>query len=75
MILSSAEFSKLTLSKNSLRFTIKVANSLHSDQTRHFVGPDLDPNCLHRLSADDTGGQRVNCEAAYSSRILIKDDI
>ena len=23
------------------------------DQDRHFVGPDLGPNCLHRLSADD----------------------
>ena len=24
------------------------------DQARHFVGPDLDPNCLQRLSADYT---------------------
>ena len=23
------------------------------------VGPDLDPNCLQRLSADDTSRQRV----------------
>ena len=23
------------------------ANSLDPDQARHFVGPDLDPNCLH----------------------------
>ena len=41
--------------KNSLRITIRVANSLDPDQARHFVGPDLDPNCLQRLSADDTG--------------------
>ena len=24
------------------------------DQARHFVGSDLGPNCLQRLSADDT---------------------
>ena len=28
-----------------------VSNSLDPDQARHFVGPDLDPNCLQRLSA------------------------
>ena len=26
--------------------SIKVASSLDSDQDRHNVGPDLDPNCL-----------------------------
>ena len=31
---------------------IRVANSLNSDQARHFVGPDLDPNSLQRLLAD-----------------------
>ena len=35
-----------------------MSNSLNPDQARHFVGPDLGPNCLHRLSEDDT--QRVN---------------
>ena len=30
-----------------------MSNSLEQDQARHFVGPDLDPNCLQRLSADD----------------------
>ena len=75
MILSSADFLKLTLSKNSFRITFRVSNSLHPDQARHFVGPYLESNCLQRLSADDTGGHRVNCEAAYSSRILIKVDI
>ena len=24
------------------------------DQAGHFVGPDHGPNCLHKLSADDT---------------------
>ena len=46
-------FSKLTFSKNSFRNTISVSNSLDPDQARHSVGPDLDPNCLQRLSADN----------------------
>ena len=33
---------------------IKVPNSFDPDRARHHVGPDLDPNCLQRLSADDT---------------------
>ena len=33
--------------------TIRVSNSLDLDQTRHFIGPDLGPNCLQRLSADN----------------------
>ena len=33
-----------------------MSNSLDLDQARHFVGPDLGPNCLQRLSADDTLG-------------------
>ena len=32
--------------------TIRVSNSLDPDQDRHFVGPDLSPNCLQMLSAD-----------------------
>ena len=30
-----------------------MSNNLDPDQDRHFVGPDLDPNCLQRLSADN----------------------
>ena len=37
-----------------------VSNNLDPDQARHFVGPDLGPNCLQRLSADNTSKQRVN---------------
>ena len=33
--------------------TIRVSNSLDPDQARHFVRPDLGPNCLQRLSADN----------------------
>ena len=28
-------------------------------QEYHLVGPDLGPNCLQRLSADDTGWEKV----------------
>ena len=30
-----------------------MSNSLDPDQAQCFVGPDLGPNCLQRLSADD----------------------
>ena len=53
-LLSSAGFfQKLTFSKNSFRNTIRVANGFDPDQDRRSVGPDLDPNCLQRLSADE----------------------
>ena len=53
--LSSADFfSKSTFSKYSFRNTIRVSNSLNSDQARQFFGPELGPNCLQRLSADDS---------------------
>ena len=53
---SSADFfSKSTISKNSFRnIIIRVANSLAPDQARRFVGPDLGPGCLQKLSADFT---------------------
>ena len=52
--LSSADFfAKSTFLKNSFRNTIRVSNSSNPDQ----VGPDLGPNCLQRLSADDTSRQ------------------
>ena len=33
------------------RKILSGSNSLDPDQARRFVGPDLDPNCLQRLSA------------------------
>ena len=36
-----------------------MSNSLDPDQARRFVGPDLGPNCLPRLSAEVTSRQRV----------------
>ena len=37
-----------------------MSNILDPDQAQHFIGPDPGPNCLQRLSADDTGRLRVN---------------
>ena len=39
---------------------MRVSNSLDLAQARHFVGPELGPNCLQTLSADDTSWQRIN---------------
>ena len=44
--LSLADFQKI------LRNTNRMSNSLDPDQTGLSVGPDLDPCCLKRLSAD-----------------------
>ena len=47
-------FSKSTFLKNYFGNTIRVSNGLDPDQDQHSVGPDLGPNCLQWLSADDT---------------------
>ena len=36
------------------KYTIRVSNSLDPDQTQQNFGPDLGPNSLQKLSADDT---------------------
>ena len=40
-------------SKTSFRNTIRVSNNLDPGQARRFVAPDLNPNCVQMLSADD----------------------
>ena len=46
-------------SKNSFRNTISVSNRLDPDQVLHFVGSDLGPNCLQKLSAEDTSRYKM----------------
>ena len=66
LFLSSAVFcSKLTFSKNSFRNTIRVSNSLDTDQDQHFVCPDLGPNCLQSLSADDKNYRKQGKSYGY----------
>ena len=47
-------FFKINFLKISIRNMIRVSSSLDTDQARQKVGPDLGPNCLHKLSAEDT---------------------
>ena len=47
-----------------------MSNRLDPDQARHFVGPDLGPNCLQKLSADDNSRKRVNNVSACSYVII-----
>ena len=46
---------------------ISVSNSLDPYQARHFVGPDLVPNCLQRLSADKVGKMSANKHICHAS--------
>ena len=46
---------KTKVRKKSIKDTITVSNSLDPDQARQNVGPDMHPNCLQRLSADNNG--------------------
>ena len=45
-------FLTLLLSTYSFRNNSRVSNSFDTGQARRSVRPDLDPNCLQRLSAD-----------------------
>ena len=61
--LSFADFFKVNFfRKNSFRNTIRVSNSFDPGQA-------LGPNCLQRLSADDTSIQRVN-NTIFASLII-----
>ena len=54
LLLFADFFSKLAFQKIlSGTLPIRMSNSLEPDQDRHFVGPNLDLNCLQRLSADN----------------------
>ena len=65
-------FSKSTFLKNSLRNSIIMLNSLDPDEARHFVGPDLCPNSLQRLSADGTSiGKELNFTALHDLSCLL----
>ena len=54
ILLSSVDFFQDQLfKKKSFRNTIRVSNGFDPDQDRHSVRPDLGPNCLQKISADD----------------------
>ena len=43
----------------------RMSYSLDPVQAGHLVGPDLGPNCLQRLLADDTSKQRVKVSIVF----------
>ena len=51
-LLSSADIFKMIFFKTSFRNTIRVSDGLDPEDS---VSPDLAPNCLQSLSADDKG--------------------
>ena len=59
MFLSSTDFFSKSTYSIFFRNLTRVSNRLDQDQGRQNVGPDLGPNCLQRLVADDTSRQRV----------------
>ena len=48
-----------------------MSNSFDPDQAQHFVWPDLGPNCLQRLSADDTIKQIVNTPFSLNAQLVM----
>ena len=65
-LLYAVFFSKLNLIIKIFQSkSISTSNSLDPDQARHFVGPDLGPNCLQRLSAEDK--RRIVADRKHSS--------
>ena len=52
LLLLSADFYQNELFQKFLSEKLSVSNCLDPDQDQHSAGPDLDPNCLQRLSAD-----------------------
>ena len=60
-------FSKSTLLKISFRNTIRVSKSLDPDLARHFVGPDLDPNCLQNYPQTTLVSKQFNMNAQLPS--------
>ena len=62
-------FQNYFFGKNSFRNTIRVSNSMDADQDGNFVGPDLGPNLLKWLTADEKAAaskERVDADALVS---------
>ena len=47
-----------------------MSNSLDPDQAQRLVGPDLGPNWLLRLSADDKSHQEGKSYVVYRKHVL-----
>ena len=61
---------KKTISSKTFMYITIMSNSMETDQARHFVGPDLDPNCLQCLSADDKSKKSMRRESILTLCML-----
>ena len=58
--LSSVEvLLKTNIFNNIIQKKLSVSNSVDPGQAQHFIGPDLGPNYLRRLSGDDKSRNMV----------------
>ena len=76
--LASADFflnRKKLFEKKYFRNTTRVSKSLDPDQARRFIGPDLGPDCLQKLSADDTSRQKSAFSHFNGRRIFFRKRI
>ena len=69
LLLSPVDFLKIIFFKK-FRNNIRVSNSLDPDLDGHSVGPDLDPNCLQRLLAEDQGKNQTPM-LIYPARLVL----
>ena len=61
-LLSADFFFQTNFFENYFRNTIRVSNILDPEQAWHLVEHDFGPNCLQRLSTDNTRRQKVNID-------------
>ena len=66
-------FLKINFFKKFVQEHFQSVKRLDSDQARHYVGPDLGPNCLYRLSDKFRHWQRKSQHSISDSsqRIII----
>ena len=70
--LSSAVFLKITFFQKLFQeYHQRLSNSLDPDQARRSLGPDLVPNCLQKLSTEDTCRQRAKCLTGFPVLVSI----
>ena len=52
-----------------------MSSSLDPDLAGRFVGPDLDPNCLRRISANDMSRQRVESNSHVCQPLMHRSQL
>ena len=60
-------FFKINFSEKKIQKYHLSVEQTGSDQARHFVRPDLGPNCLQRLSVDNTGRVGGRIKLVYTA--------